>query len=38
MGQKKKYVIMFEIYFWAFDAFELLLKRSKILQGFPITR
>ena len=31
MSQKKKNVIMFEIYFWASDAFQQLLKRSKIL-------
>ena len=30
-SQKKKYFIMFEIYFWASDVFQQLLKRSKIL-------
>ena len=31
MSQKKKYFIMFEIYFWVSDVFQQLLKRSKIL-------
>lgn len=31
MGQKK--YVMFEMYFWASDAFEQLLKQSKILKA-----